>query len=808
MKKILSILLGIIFCFSFTGCELSFDKDGGEIVTNLTQLPTPTNIEVYDDYVYWDEVPNASSYVIKINDIQESVGNSLKYSIAAIMDGRLESNIPTELHIYIKAKGNQVLYSDSNWSNEYLYTYTKMSNEPISEKLVDKEAVDKAKELRIGYGYNFIDDVYFDVTNASYNSVIDLDKLFIDSSLSAQSSEYTKTDKIYEESITDFHTRVSTALTSEVSVGGAIGIYSANVSAGLKSSSAIEFSKYAKSGFLNCYSYSEYKNYQVLDFGNSFDLSNILSSNFLSIVNKEGIYASLTNDALAEYIINYYGTHLIMGVTTGGRLDYYYSFATNNLSAAADFKREITANASGEIAGIISASTNNSISTELSASISNNETENKSNFEIYGGSSEGISEANIGEKFVSWSASINETNARSIGVPKNGLIYLPTLISYLNKDLGVAVDSFINQKANDAYNELVSKFKNNDISDKEDGTMGNPYKISTPAQLFQYLDGNEEGVYYKLINNIDLTGYDWEPIENFKGILDGNKYKIMNLFVERVGTLNDSTVHTGFIQVNEGTIKNLIFDNVKLDVNYQYDSSAERRLRGGIVGLNNGKISNIQVINSNFDLTIIEEKSASGHDVNPVLDLGTIAGWNCGEIEFCKVESTTLKGKSNAESNYGQTYSVVGGLVGTNKANISNSISTNLNISSEARGGYYKFLTGGGWVKSWVGYITGNNEKNVQNCISYNHAENSLQSKANDIADYMGTENYRGLASGKNSGAFEDVYVISMDSVTNFIGNNGSSYKENIKSNESQIVNIMSLWANWSYEEGEFKVNS
>lgn len=318
MKKFLTLFLSLIVCITFSACRFSLDKNGGDLVSNLTKLPTPTITEVHDDYVYWNEVPNASSYVIRINDIQESIGNSLKYSIAAIMDARLEINIPTELHIYIKAKGNQVLYGDSDWSGEYLYTYTKINNEPISEKLFDKDAINKAKELRIGYGYNFIDDVYFDVTNASSNAVLDLEKLFTDSCLSAQPSNYTKTDKIYEESIADFHTRVSTALTSEVSVGGTIDICSANVSAGLKSSSTIDFNKYATSGFLNCYSYSEYKNYQVLDYGNYFDLSNMLSSNFLRIVNKEGPFSSLTDDELAEYIISNYGTHLIMGVKTGG----------------------------------------------------------------------------------------------------------------------------------------------------------------------------------------------------------------------------------------------------------------------------------------------------------------------------------------------------------------------------------------------------------------------------------------------------------------------------------------------------------
>ena len=141
MKKFFAMLLGVIFCFSFTACQLSVAKNGGEIIANLTELPAPSNITVVEDYIHWDEVPNASAYVVKINGIQESVGNSLKYSIATIMDNRLEANVPTELHIYIKAKGNQVLYADSNWSSEFLYVYTKTNKDSTFDKKTNEEYI-------------------------------------------------------------------------------------------------------------------------------------------------------------------------------------------------------------------------------------------------------------------------------------------------------------------------------------------------------------------------------------------------------------------------------------------------------------------------------------------------------------------------------------------------------------------------------------------------------------------------------------------------------------------------------------------
>lgn len=131
MKKLLFLSSCILF-LGLTSCSIN----GNTVDVAVTALPAPINVRVENDnYVYWDEVPNASSYVLKINGSQENTGNALKYSIAALMDSKIEANIPTELHIFVKAKGNQILFSDSEWSTEITYTYTKVANSGNKEKL-------------------------------------------------------------------------------------------------------------------------------------------------------------------------------------------------------------------------------------------------------------------------------------------------------------------------------------------------------------------------------------------------------------------------------------------------------------------------------------------------------------------------------------------------------------------------------------------------------------------------------------------------------------------------------------------------
>ncbi len=709
MKKILFSILGFFTCIALTACDLSFNKDSGEVIANLTQLPTPNLTEVIDNYVYWEDIPNASSYVVKINNYQENAGNQLKYSISSIIDGRLDYNVPIELHIYVKAKGNQIMYSDSEWSTELVYTYTKIGNLDIEnpnektilvtpvfsydkknnliewssvtgadgyeiklnensiiipqmtkceyrpniepnvdfsfsmralapdnsanyknsnwtrttqlkyipsseEKITNQAAVLKAQELRIGYAYNFVDDEYFDVTKASVNSIIDLNALFQSSSLNVQPSTYTKSDTIYKESISDFQASVASSLNSEVSAGGTFSIYSANVSVGLKSSTSIDFSKYGKSGFLNCYSYAEYKNYQVIDFGNTADLSNILTDSFKTLINKEGSYAILTNEQIAEYILSNYGTHLILGVKTGGRLDYYYSFATNNTKAAIDFKNEITANALGGVAGIISASTNNSLSTEFNLSLSKGDTENRSSFVIYGGSTDGITASNIGDKFILWSASINEENARSIGVSRNGVIYLPTLISYLNPNIGNLLDTLIKRKADEAYQKLNTQFKNADtfIDTGEEPLLDDLVVYDETIRKGEYKvagSGKTCSVSFALdqsISDLKRMGYNKIRLNiDYQLREQDNCWIYVNLYDENNKSLYNRRVEHGGNSVNHSYASYTIELEIDLDSlpsnKFRIEFKAENKIfKDFYVGTVTGKVIAIQTKNNDL----------------------------------------------------------------------------------------------------------------------------------------------------------------------------------------------------------------
>lgn len=91
-----------------------------------------------------------------------------------------------------------------------------------------------------------------------------------------------------------------------------------------------------------------------------------------------------------------------------------------------------------------------------------------------------------------------------------------------------------------------------------EGTAQNPYLISTIADL-QAIRSNTAAS-YKLIKNIDATGYDFIPVSNFSGSLDGNGYTISSIEISAATTVGI------FESAANATIKNLTIVNPVVDL--------------------------------------------------------------------------------------------------------------------------------------------------------------------------------------------------------------------------------------------------
>ncbi len=342
---------------------------------------------------------------------------------------------------------------------------------------------------------------------------------------------------------------------------------------------------------------------------------------------------------------------------------------------------------------------------------------------------------------------------------------------------------------------------------RADGTEEFPYLIPDTIKFYNFFRTgiNSEGKYYRITKDFVLNGTDCLEIPSFSGFLDGDNHSVIDI---KLGSYDDTfaPMYYGcWIEKNYGTIKNLTFVRPKLDASLTYDSEQETTFRTAIVAENYGTLSHINIKSGVFKSEINEEKTAAGHDASPVLLTASLCSYNNGVIENCYARNTSVKGYSNAENNKGATYSCVGGLVATNDTSgiIRNCLVSDITISSEARGGYYVFLQGGGQVHSWASYFVGNNAGVMNKCVSYNHGDDSLTSKATALADYMGVENYTGLVAGRSTGTYENVYAVRTNNVTNFQGSDTSACSNCVYGTINGVLDTITSWDGWSYNNSE-----
>lgn len=146
-----------------------------------------------------------------------------------------------------------------------------------------------------------------------------------------------------------------------------------------------------------------------------------------------------------------------------------------------------------------------------------------------------------------------------------------------------------------------------------DGSTGNPYEISTAAELAWFRTYVNEGnlsVCAKLTDDIDLKDFchaadasnniekSWEPIGSYdsypnkayKGVFDGNGHTISNLYikVQREGV--------GFFGcASGGSIKNITFDNAQVEnTGNDYNYS----MTGIVVGAGFATLQNLKTLNN------------------------------------------------------------------------------------------------------------------------------------------------------------------------------------------------------------------
>ena len=198
-----------------------------------------------------------------------------------------------------------------------------------------------------------------------------------------------------------------------------------------------------------------------------------------------------------------------------------------------------------------------------------------------------------------------------------------------------------------------------------DGTFDTPYQIATREDLValsNFVNEESDGslFYYVLTGDIDMSGIEFEPINNYKYPLDdykvnfdGNNHKISNLTIAKG---NNYCGLFGKVSGNHLTIKDLTIENLNIEI----ETSESGVYAGGIVAYfgNPTQSGTSTIINCSVSGRISMENYIPA-------SIGGIAG-DCHNIDIqnCKNYADIVVRNGNMSTN---TTNGIGGIVGSSK---------------------------------------------------------------------------------------------------------------------------------------------
>lgn len=256
----------------------------------------------------------------------------------------------------------------------------------------------------------------------------------------------------------------------------------------------------------------------------------------------------------------------------------------------------------------------------------------------------------------------------------------------------------------------------NKFANGGDGTEANPYIISTAGDLYQVR--NEPNANYKLASDFSMErmGYNWTPITEFSGSLDGDGHTISDFLYK-----GDAESAGLFGNLASGaTVKNLTMTNAQVT-----SSSYKKASAGSLAGkADNATIDNVHIYASELtasgnstiaggivgSMTIDSKVSSSSFDGNIMATSSAKVGGIAGSVaSFSAITATYAKGSATANS-------TLGGIAGeASDASISDSHAD-------------MTLSGGNTVGGVVGLLTGDA---MRGKVKRSFAEGSINATSN-----------------------------------------------------------------------------
>ena len=304
-------------------------------------------------------------------------------------------------------------------------------------------------------------------------------------------------------------------------------------------------------------------------------------------------------------------------------------------------------------------------------------------------------------------------------------------------------------------------------------------------------------------SEVDMSGYEWLPVEMFSGDFNANGVTLKNLtiahsgmFVKNIGTIrhltidspkfkSDVTKQAGIISsTNNGVIDHCTIKNMEANV-------VKPVKFGGITGENvqPGKVSACEVTEGMISLKLNDADKGNA-------SLGGLVGENYGGTGIILASHATGLTIDHPSNSYGA--SNVGGLVGYNNVGKVEAcyVLANLKINCSAQTGGLAGVNANGTVLASYSAVSieGGGTNNTGGLIGYNNGGTTVVTSSYSITNSTMNHANFGLLIGNNAGNVDYSYTVSdTDKMAIKKGKTAIGYEPKVKDNQELVSHLTEM---------------
>lgn len=585
------------------------------------KLSVPANPVLNGTILSWGAVTNASQYQIQIGNLNFTTDKT-SYDLAGTITAQ------GRYLVFIKAISNSDTILDSDWSEGVVYTIGGTNATDLHT----------AFNYGLGFGYDIVNADYYDARRASTYSPLDLSQL--NSYVGTTTYSESGTNYAKGETMEEYLLSYSSAIGAKTGASGQYKCFTAGASAAFDSAFNAQVAGHNYQAFFTYFANVEKNAYAIKNCSEE-SYRNMLSNDFMREINREKPETqNLTDAQLAEWLIARYGTHIVTGISLGGRIECSYYITANSREVGVSIVESLETAASAGVSGVFEASGESYFQIGVSGNHAISDKRVVLNVRTFGGDGGKIATLSSDFSETNYNAWVDSlaTSANAVRLTDGGLLSLHVLIPTDAKydGLRAALIAKFNESADSAYNSVLSK-----------------YYFSTGGEIEYQVDLTD-------LYSSDNASKDAKSA--FSHTLYDNNTGIFTVKGSQTGTKIDRYVFTGLYNAkdaNGDTCKNIIQNfTIQIDAEEDIEIILDHVSLQGAAGLPAIRLNPNK--NQNITVTLIvngESILIGGHGVDGTGGNGGAAiDFSFGKrsvLEITGTKKLTLKGGNGGKGRTG-----------------------------------------------------------------------------------------------------------------------------------------------------------